>query len=104
MTFAQACRLWHADEAKCLAALEALIDEGFLRRSPSGAFINLPRPQGKVMKVLLADTPPAVRCPHCHHLNVVSAERRVMTARASTPFRCVACWRVVTVAHTSAQG
>jgi len=27
VTFAQACRLWHADEAKCLAALEALIDE-----------------------------------------------------------------------------
>ena len=56
VTFAQACRLWHADEAKCLAALEALVDEGFLRRSASGAFIALPKPQRKAVKATLADS------------------------------------------------
>ncbi|MGH9254104.1 MAG: hypothetical protein ACRD3C_05990 [Vicinamibacterales bacterium] len=98
VTFAQACRLWHADETKCLAALEALVEEGFLRRSASGAFIALPKPGGKMMKAAAADTSSAVRCPHCHHLNVVSADRAVKPGRAFAPFRCVACWRIVTVA------
>lgn len=105
VTFAQACRLWHADEAKCLAALEALVDEGFLRRSPSGAFIALPRPQRNAIKVALADST-TVRCPHCHHLNAVSAGPTGMaaTGRGATRFRCVACWRVVTVTGQAAQG
>jgi hypothetical protein len=104
VTFAQACRLWHADEAKCLAALEALVDEGFLRRSASGAFIGLPRPQGKAIKAALADSSPTVRCPHCHHLNVVNVERRLVPATRPATFRCVACWRIVSVASKLAQG
>ena len=104
VTFAQACRLWHADEAKCLAALEALVEEGFLRRSASGAFIGLPRPQGKTMKAALLDSSPTVRCPHCHHLNVVNVERRLSAATRAAAFRCVACWRIVSVAGKLAQG
>jgi DNA-directed RNA polymerase subunit RPC12/RpoP len=104
VTFAQACRLWHADEAKCLAALEALVDEGFLHRAPSGAFIALPRPRGKVMKAALMDDSHAVRCPHCHHLNVVTLERSVSGTRPHTTFRCVACWRIVSVTDKSAHG
>ena len=103
VTFAQACRLWHADEAKCLAALEALVEEGFLRRSASGAFIALPKPQGKAMKAALMETSPSVRCPHCHHLNVVNVERRLLAARRPATFRCVACWRIVSVTSKLAQ-
>lgn len=54
LTFEQACRLWHSDEAQCLAALEALIAEGFLFRSPSGAFLALPKPLGKSVKAAIA--------------------------------------------------
>jgi hypothetical protein len=45
ITTAQACRLWHADEGACHAAFAALIEEGFLRQMPSGAFIALSRPR-----------------------------------------------------------
>jgi hypothetical protein len=101
VTFAQACRLWHADETKCLAALEALVDEGFLRRSPSGAFIALPKPGRRAIKAALAETP-TVRCPHCHHLNVISIERGAAAPLAYTPFRCVACWRIVNISEKTA--
>ena len=83
VTFAQACRLWHSDEAKCLAALEALVDEGFLRRSASGAFIALPKPQRKAAKATLADSLPTMRCPHCQHLNVVNVEHRLAAVEAA---------------------
>jgi hypothetical protein len=33
VTLAQASRLWNVDRRQCLDALEALADEGFLRRS-----------------------------------------------------------------------
>jgi hypothetical protein len=33
LTLAQAARLWNADRQECLAALEALTNEGFLRCS-----------------------------------------------------------------------
>jgi hypothetical protein len=33
VTLAQAARLWNADRAQCLAALEALTADGFLYRS-----------------------------------------------------------------------
>ena len=103
VTFAQACRLWHADEAKCLAALEALVDEGFLRRSPSGAFIALPRPDHKTIKAGITEPSTVVRCPHCHHLNDVGADRAARAGRRSAPFRCVACWRIATRAAGSKQ-
>lgn len=104
VTFSQACRLWQADETKCLAALEALVNEGFLRQSASGAWIALPKPQGTAIKAGPPDTSLAVRCPHCHRLNVVNVERKAASAGARTPFRCVACWRVVTVAEKTAHG
>jgi hypothetical protein len=103
VTFAQACRLWHADETKCLAALEALVDEGFLRRSASGAFIALPKPQGRAMKAALLESSPTVRCPHCHHLNAVNIEHGVAAARLPATLRCVGCWRIVPVAMKLAQ-
>ena len=95
VTFAQACRLWQADEAKCLAALEALVDEGFLRRSPSGAFIALPRPDHRTIKAGIPEPAALVRCPHCHRLNDVGADRASRAGTRSAPFRCVACWRIV---------
>jgi len=84
LTMAQACRLWAADERACQAALAALISEGFLRRTPSGAFIALPRPRGASLKASLPE-PRHVRCPHCHHLNLQS----------SSAARCVACTRLI---------
>ena len=33
VTLAQAARLWNVDRRQCLDALEALTDEGFLRRT-----------------------------------------------------------------------
>lgn len=99
ITFAQACRLWHANEARCLEALEVLVREGFLRRSASGAFIALPRPQRTHLKVD-TDTPYSLRCPHCQHLNPIAdlpGGRRVPLS-----YRCLACSRPVTHTRASA--
>jgi hypothetical protein len=38
----QACRLWNLRELQCRDALDALIAEGFLLQTPSGAFIAVP--------------------------------------------------------------
>lgn len=103
ITFANACRLSHAaDDAQCLAALDALVKEGFLRRSPSGAFIALPMPRCKTAKAAIAEPPHATRCPHCHHLNAVDLEHTVAARSGFTTYRCVACWRLVTLAQISA--
>jgi hypothetical protein len=51
LTMAQACRLWHTDERAVQGALEALIAEGFVTRTASGAFVALPRPRGTAIKV-----------------------------------------------------
>jgi DNA-binding GntR family transcriptional regulator len=40
LTLAQARRLWHLDLTTCQAALNALINEGYLRRTPDGAFVT----------------------------------------------------------------
>ena len=50
LTMAQACRLWHTDERAVEAALDALVAEGFVTRTASGAFIALPRPRGTGLK------------------------------------------------------
>lgn len=103
LTSAQACRLWHSDERTCSEALAALIEEGFLRRTASGAFIALPRPGGRSVKAAMRDpeTRPA-RCPHCSHLNSLDVERTFAARHASTSFRCSACSRVVSMAEVSA--
>ena len=102
LTSAQACRLWHVDENVCRAALAALIEEGFLRETASGAFIVLPRPNGHSLKAPLGDPSRSARCPHCHHLNSVRIERTFSARETSTTFRCAACARVVTLAELSA--
>lgn len=39
VTREQACRLWQMDEITCDGILGALMDDGFLTRTPSGAFV-----------------------------------------------------------------
>jgi hypothetical protein len=39
LTRQQACRLWQMDEATCDGVLGALVDDGFLTRTPAGAFV-----------------------------------------------------------------
>jgi hypothetical protein len=97
ITFQQACRLWHSNEAQCLAALDALISEGFLTRSASGAFIALPKPQGKSVRMTIADTVSAIRCPHCQHLNYCGSSEGTITWH-----RCAGCSRLITQRQASA--
>ena len=102
LTAAQACRLWHVDERACAAAFGALIEEGFLRKTASGAFIALPRPSDRVKADLAQDAPRPARCPHCHHLNSIHVERTVTAREASTTFRCAACSQIVNITTMSA--
>ena len=99
ITFAQACRLWHANEARCLEALENLVREGFLRRIASGAFIALPRPQGRRLRIE-PEVPHSLRCPHCQHLNPMADLPGGRHAPLS--YRCPACSRLVTHGRASA--
>lgn len=103
LTPEQACRLWHVDEEMCRAAMTTLIAEGFLRLTPSGAFIALPSPRGRSVKAPQPDAAvrPA-RCPHCHHLNSVRVERTVTARESSATFRCAACSRVFGITELSA--
>jgi hypothetical protein len=102
LTSAQACRLWHSDEHACAQALAALIEEGFLRRTASGAFIALPRPNGRNLKADLDESPTLARCPHCHHLNSVPVERSIAAKHSPSTFRCAACSQIVSVTRMSA--
>jgi hypothetical protein len=40
LTVAQAARLWQLEAPKCEALLNLLVDEGFLLKTPAGAFIS----------------------------------------------------------------
>jgi hypothetical protein len=42
LTVAQACRLWQLDAPTCTAVVEELVVQGFLMRTPDGAFVGLP--------------------------------------------------------------
>lgn len=55
LTMAQACRLWHTDEGAVSEALDALVAEGFVTRTASGAFMALPRPRAKTLKAVIPD-------------------------------------------------
>jgi DNA-binding GntR family transcriptional regulator len=55
LTMAQACRLWHTNESAVREALDTLVSEGIVTRTASGAFISLPRPQGKGLKASVPD-------------------------------------------------
>ena len=39
VTFAEACRLWQADEMSCAAALDILVWDGFLIRTRQGMYV-----------------------------------------------------------------
>ncbi len=39
LTLAQACRLWQQEPSVCQGVLEALVAEGFLRRTRGGGYI-----------------------------------------------------------------
>ena len=88
LSFQQACRLWNLSSTACREALDALRAEGFLYQTPSGAFIAFP----SATRMLKAETPSQrLRCPHCFHLNSVSAT----TTSAAISFRCAACRKLV---------
>jgi DNA-binding GntR family transcriptional regulator len=55
LTMAQACRLWHTDEGAVSEALDALVAEGFVTRTASGAFMALPRPRARSVKAALPE-------------------------------------------------
>ena len=55
LTMAQACRLWHTDEDAVAQALDALVAEGFVTRTASGAYMALPRPRSRTVKAALSD-------------------------------------------------
>ena len=40
LTQEQACRLWTLDETRCQGMFAALVDAGFLREGPDGAYVR----------------------------------------------------------------
>jgi hypothetical protein len=92
LTPAQARRLWNLNEATCAEALRSLAEDGFLRQTPSGAYIALPSAV-KMVKATLPDATRLCRCPHCQHLNSIGMER--------VRGRCVACGRIMNIAAAS---
>jgi DNA-binding IclR family transcriptional regulator len=40
LTVAQASRLWHVDASNVQRLLDVLVDDGILRRTPSGAYLR----------------------------------------------------------------
>ena len=98
ISITQACRLWNLNEEVCRDALDALIAEGFLLRTPSGGFIALPSALRMEKAALLQDCR-TWRCPNCQHLNSVPA---IDASRVSVTFRCTACTRIVSGRPASA--
>jgi hypothetical protein len=82
ITTAQACRLWNLNAPHCCEVLDVLVGEGFLIRTPSGAFIALPS-AARPVKVAIAERHESWRCPHCQHLNSIAAaeSKPLATAR-----------------------
>jgi hypothetical protein len=99
----QACRLWAVNIETCDAALNALLEEGFLHTTGTGKFIALPRPAGAAaahVRELNARVAP-IRCPHCQKLNI-GRESGTPNHVTSGTFRCVACGRIVSFTALSA--
>ena len=94
LTTAQACRLWNLNEAICSRVLDELTGEGFLFRTPSGAFIAVPSAV-RMAKAALPEDRRTFRCPHCQHLNSMPPAEQI---RPATRVRCTGCTRVLTVA------
>jgi hypothetical protein len=103
LTREQACRLWSVhDNDTCDAALQALIDEGFLHRTGTGKYVCLPRPLGKTARPINAGVrEQQLRCPYCRKLTVVPA-REGARAQSTATLRCEGCRRIVTFTAISA--
>lgn len=56
LTFAQACRLWHLDAARCRDVLERLVAEGFIHQTHDGAYTALAATRGTPLKATLASS------------------------------------------------
>jgi hypothetical protein len=95
LTVEQACRLWPVDEESCRAALGALVAEGVLHETATGAYASLPAPAPLPAKAALEFH---VRCPHCRKLNTVIREHTVHGHVTDRVFRCVACQQIISVA------
>jgi len=109
----QACRLWAVNAETCDAAIDTLVQEGFLQKTGTGKFIALPRRAGTAARVreLEAQAAP-IRCPHCQKLNM----QRDSDSETPDPysqhgphghitgstFRCIACGRIVSFTALSA--
>src|SRR5690349_14155160 len=92
LTVGQACRLWNLNEELCRAALAALTKEGFLRETPSGAFISLPS-AARMAKATMPEMRTA-RCAVCQHLNAIPTE----AGEPAGTRRCAACGRLLNTA------
>lgn len=92
LTIDQACRLWNLKDEQCREAVDALIAESFLLRTPSGAFIAMPS-AARAVKIAPVDVR-AIRCSHCQHLNSSPADSSHRRIPVHT-FRCGACGRIV---------
>jgi hypothetical protein len=104
LTGEQACRLWGVGHDTCAAALESLLEEGFLHRTGTGKYVALPRPGGsslgpgsEQLSVQLA-----LRCPHCGKRNVVEQARAVLGRERMGTVRCEACHRILSCHQQSA--
>ena len=42
LTLPQACRLWQLDPSTCESVLRSLVSDGFLLRTPDGAYVAVP--------------------------------------------------------------
>ena len=47
LTLPQACRLWQLEAPVCETILDALVEEGYLARTPDGAFVALDTEESK---------------------------------------------------------
>lgn len=101
LTTPQACRLWNLNEAVCLEALGALVAEGFLHRTPSGAFVALPSAL-MMLRASLPDVTERWRCPSCQHLNSSRRDEAVHARAIAQTVRCAACGRIVIPSVASA--
>lgn len=97
LTTAQACRLWSLNEQECREALDVLVANRFLFRTPSGAFIVLPS-AAKMATASLPDVRHPWRCPYCRHLNSIQRDAAVQGSHSVVTFRCTACSRIVSAA------
>jgi hypothetical protein len=96
LTHEQVCRLWGVGHDACEAALQALLEEGFLHYTGTGKYVALPRSIGTSIPV--AETRAAsasVRCPHCGKRNTVDSSQITVGRDLAVPIRCEGCQRII---------